>query len=363
MHSIELEKPDGRRLTLYSRTRVGAVGAILPTPTAPFVPNPHLRWHPFLGTWVAYAAYRQGRTFLPPPEYNPLLPSAHPGNPTELPVGDYDVAVFDNLFPVLSPAAHDPPPLELIATAPGVGQCEVVVYSQDPQRSLGQLPLDQVELLLEVWGDRTARLGARPGIEYVLPFENRGVEVGVTLHHPHGQIYGYPFVPMNPARINGNERTHFANHGIPLLQSLLDAELRLARRVLYDSAHAVAFVPAWARYPYEVWVAPRVAVSRLDEVSAGQRRDLARALKTVLLKYDGLWSRPFPYILHWYQAPTDGLAHPEVHLHAEFYPAYRAPGKLKYLAGTEIAAGMFANDALPEEKARELIDVAVDIDA
>ena len=363
MHSIELEKPDGRRLTLYSRTRVGMVGEVLRSPTTPFVPNPHLRWHPLLGTWVAYAAYRQGRTFLPPPEYNPLLPSANADNPTELPVGAYDVAVFDNLFPVLSPQAHDPPVLESTPTAPAAGQCEVVVYSQDPQRSLGQLPLDHIALLLQVWGDRSARLGARPGVQYVLPFENRGVEVGVTLHHPHGQIYAYPFVPMVPARIHGHERAHYDNHGAPLLQASLEADGQLPSRTLYNGAHAVAFVPAWARYPYEVWVAPRTAVARLDELSTAQTHDLARALKTVLLKYDGLWSRPFPYILHWYQAPTDGVPHPEVHLHAEFYPAYRAPGKLKYLAGTEIAAGMFANDALPEEKARELMQVVVDVDA
>ena len=239
----------------------------------------------------------------------------------------------------------------------------MVVYSQDPTRTLGQLPLDHVALLLEVWGDRTRRLGNRAGIEYVLPFENRGVEVGVTLHHPHGQIYAYPFVPMVPARIHANESSHFAACGTPLLQSLIQCELDRAQRVLYAGPHAVAFLPAWARYPYEVWVAPRTAVARLDELSADQVCDLARALKTILLKYDGLWSKPFPYIMHWYQAPTDDEAHPEVHLHAEFYPAYRAPGKLKFLAGTEIAAGMFANDALPEKKARELMDVAVDVDA
>jgi UDPglucose--hexose-1-phosphate uridylyltransferase len=361
MHSIDLQKSDGRGLTLYSRTGVRGIGDMPASNIASFEANPHLRWHPLLATWVAYAAYRQHRTFLPPPEYNPLAPSAKGDNPTELPVGDYDVAVFDNQFPVLSPAAHDPPVLELIPTAAAAGRCEVVVYSQDPHRSLGQLPLDHIELLLRVWADRTARMSERPGIQYVLPFENRGVEVGVTLHHPHGQIYGYPFVPMVPARIHDNERSHYLGCGMPLLQSLIDAELRAASRIVYCGAHAVAFVPAWARYPYEVWVAPLRAVATLDRLSDEQTVDLARALKTVLLKYDGLWSRPFPYLMHWYQAPTDGLAHPEVHLHAEFYPAYRAPGKLKYLAGTEIAAGMFANDALPEEKARELGDVAVDI--
>jgi UDPglucose--hexose-1-phosphate uridylyltransferase len=362
MDALELRKPDGRYLTLYARERVEDVGPLLGDAT-PFAANPHLRWHPLLATWVAYAAYRQNRTFLPPPEYNPLMPSANPDNPTELPTGRYDVAVFDNRFPTLSPVADGAPALEVVDTAPGSGQCEVVVYSQDPQRSLGRLPLEHVALLLEVWADRTAKLGARDRIQYVLPFENRGVEVGVTLHHPHGQIYAYPFVPSVPARLNASERAHHARHGTPLLQGLIDEELELGRRVLYAGPEAVAFVPAWARYTYEVWVAPRRAVARLDELNAAQVRDVARALKTVLLKYDGLWSRPFPYILHWYQAPTDGEAHPEVHLHAEFYPAYRAPGKLKYLAGTEIAAGMFANDALPEEKARELIDVVVDVDA
>ncbi|HET7203348.1 MAG TPA: galactose-1-phosphate uridylyltransferase [Steroidobacteraceae bacterium] len=361
MDSVELRKPDGRSLTLYARDRVADVGPLLGD-GAPFSANPHLRWHPLLGTWVAYAAHRQNRTFLPPPEYNPLMPSSDPERPTELPTGCYDVAVFDNRFPTLSPAAHDAPSLATVQTAPGAGQCEVVVYSQDPHRSLGHLPLDHVALLLEVWADRTRKLGARAGIEYVLPFENRGVEVGVTLHHPHGQIYGYPFVPSVPARIRASELDHYARHGSSLLQSGIEREIEVARRIVYCGSHAVAFVPAWARYTYEVWVAPRQSVARLDGLSADQVRDLARALKTVLLKYDGLWSRPFPYILHWYQAPTDGAPHPEVHLHAEFYPAYRAPGKLKYLAGTEIAAGLFANDALPEEKARELIDVAIDLD-
>lgn len=362
MHSLDLQKPDGRSLTLYGREPVTGVGPLLGDAT-PFAANPHLRWHPLLGTWVAYAAYRQDRTFLPPPEFNPLLPSANVAAPTELPVGRYDVAVFDNRFPVLASSAGEPPALGVVPTDRATGHCEVVVYSQDPQRSLGHLPLAHVELLIEVWADRTRRLAARRGIQYVLPFENRGVEVGVTLHHPHGQIYSYPFVPMVPARIHQHERDHFLAHGVPLLQGLIEQEIAAASRVLYCGAHAVAFVPAWARYTYEVWVAPRAAVARLDDLSTGQRADLARALKTVLLQYDGLWSRPFPYIMHWYQAPTDGAAHPEVHLHAEFYPAYRAPGKLKYLAGTEIAAGMFANDALPEQKAAELRAVGVDVDS
>jgi UDPglucose--hexose-1-phosphate uridylyltransferase len=352
-------KPDGRELTLYSRRPIEFAGPAR-SPRPPVDANPHLRWHPLRGTWVAYATYRQDRTFLPPPEYNPLLPSDDPGNPTELPAGDYDVAVFDNLFPTLTPRAHDPPALA-VETLPAEGKCEVVVFTQDPKSSLGQLPLDHLELLLEVWGDRTEKLGREPYVRYVLPFENRGVEVGVTLHHPHGQIYAYPFVPEVPQRMTELESKHFALTGTPLVETMIEREVADEARLLYSGPHAVAFVPICARYPYEVWVAPRKAGSSLARLGAAQRADLARALKVTLLKYDGLWQRPFPYLMAWFQAPTDGDLHPEAHVHAEFYPAYRTRDKLKYLAGTEIAAGMFANDALPEDKARELKSVAVDL--
>jgi UDPglucose--hexose-1-phosphate uridylyltransferase len=146
-----------------------------------------------------------------------------------------------------------------------------------------------------------------------------------------------------------------------ILQDLISKELK-APRMLYRGEHAVAFVPVCARYPYEVWVAPIAPAESFAHLSGNQRADLARALKTVLLKFDGLWKRPFPYLMAWYQAPTDGKRHPESHLHAEFYPPYRTPDKLKYLAGTELAAGFFAMDVLPEEKARELQQIQVSLE-
>lgn len=358
MHLLELTKPDGRRITLFSRRPIVDVAAAPSPRSQPVHANPHLRWHPLRGEWVAYAAYRQDRTFLPPAEYNPLRVSTDPDNPTELPGGDYEIAVFDNLFPSLTSGAHDPPHLA-VPTRPGAGRCEVVVFTQDERASLGSLPVDHIALLIEVWGQRTAALAAAGGIEYVLPFENRGVEVGVTLHHPHGQLYAYPFVPPIPQRMQQREYEYYREHRRALLQDLIEAEQRDRVRLLYEGTHAVAFVPTWARYPYEVWVAPRVARAYFTDLSVEQRMDLARALKTVLMKFDGLWQRPFPYVMAWYQAPTDAAAHPEAHLHAEFYPPFRTREKLKYLAGTEIAAGMFANDALPEDKARELQAVAV----
>ena len=132
--------------------------------------------------------------------------------------------------------------------------------------------------------------------------------------------------------------------------------------MLYDGAEAAAFMPVCARYSYEVWVAPKRAAACFADLTRAERRDFARALKTVLLKYDGLWQQPFPYILAFHQAPTDGVAHPEAHLHAELYPAYRMRGRLKYLAGSEIGAGVFTADTLPEDKVQELRAVPVSFD-
>jgi UDPglucose--hexose-1-phosphate uridylyltransferase len=268
--------------------------------------------------------------------------------------------VFDNRFPSLSLQAHDAPLLE-VPTAPSIGQCEVVVFTQDRESALGRLPLDHIELLLEVWGERTRDLGAREEIRYVLPFENRGAEVGVTLHHPHGQIYAYPVVPPVPARMQEQAAAYLKEKGRGPLQDLVRHEMEEGKRLLYRGPHAAAFVPVCARYPYEVWVAPIEPVPTLADLSREQRADLARALKTVLMKYDGLWQRPFPYLMAWYQAAFDGQPHPEAHVHAQFYPPYRTPDRLKYLAGTELAAGFFAMDALPEDKALELQAVPVDL--
>ncbi|MES2743373.1 MAG: galactose-1-phosphate uridylyltransferase [Pseudomonadota bacterium] len=361
MYFAELVKPDGRALTLYGRQPVAALDPA-PSPfPEPQLANPHLRWHPLRGEWVTYAAFRQHRTFLPPPQYNPLAVTLDPAHPTELPCGQYDIAVFDNRFPALAARAHDPPRL-IVPTAAANGHCEVVVFTQDAGSALGALPLSHIGLLLEVWGERSARLARRPGIAYVMPFENRGVEMGVSLHHPHGQIYAYPEVPPVARRMLSQELAFHRERGDALLVDLARREVTAKQRVLYLGPHAVAFVPVCARYPYEVWVLPRAQVSRFEDLDPAQRADLARALKTVLLKYDGLWQRRLPYLMTWYQAPTDGQAHPETQLHAQLYPPYRSRERLKYLAGTELGAGMFAMDALPEEKAAELQQVAVDLE-
>lgn len=361
MFKQALTKPDGRPLLLYSR----AAAPVIACPPAPELSaghvNSHLRWHPLRGEWVAYASHRQHRTFLPPPQYNPLAPSCDPARPTEVPAGTWDVAVFANLFPAFSPAAHDPPSLA-VPTAAGSGVCEVVVFTQDPHTSLGGLPLWHIELIVDVWADRYAELSSRPDVQYVFPFENRGQEVGVTLSHPHGQIYAYPFVPPLAALELGNQLAHYDRFGRGLVEDFVSRELAERVRVLYAGPHVAAFMPICARYSYEVWIAPMRPAPSFAALTAVERADFAAALKTVLLKFDGLWDRPLPYILAFHQAPTDGLPHPEAHLHAELYPAMRLPDRLKYLAGSEIGAGVFTADSVPEDKVRELQAVTVDLD-
>jgi UDPglucose--hexose-1-phosphate uridylyltransferase len=362
MHKRLLTKPDGRSLILYAQHPLPA-DLTAPSPSSdPHAPNPHLRWHPLRGEWVAYAGHRQHRTFLPPAEYNPLAPTTDPSQPTEVPAGPWDVAVFENLFPTFAMTAADPPDAA-VPTAAARGVCEVVVYTQDVSTTLGRLPLCHLELVIDVWADRYEALSARPEIEYVFPFENRGVEVGVTLHHPHGQIYAYPFIPPVPARELHHQRKYLARHGRGLVEDVVAREVSDGTRTVYVGPHVAAFMPVCARYSYEIWVAPMRPAPSFAGLTVEERRDFARALKTVLLKFDGLWDRPFPYILAFHQAPTTGEAYPEAHLHAEFYPAYRMPGRLKYLAGSEIGAGVFTADTLPEEKVRELQAVSVDVDA
>ena len=238
----------------------------------------------------------------------------------------------------------------------------MVVFTQDTNSSLGVQTLSHFELLFKVWAARTLELGQLENIQYILPFENRGPEIGVTLNHPHGQIYAYPVVPPVPANKQFHAKNYYKENGRSLLEVMIEQELIDGKRIIYLGEHAVAFVPACARYPYEVWLAPIKTVASFADLNDAQRSDLARALKTVLMKFDALWARPFPYLMSWFQAPTDNKPHPESHLHAEFYPPYKTAEKLKFLAGTEIAASLFAMDCLPEDKALELQNVNVDIE-
>lgn len=356
LHHLDLVKPDGRALTLYGLAPVEVTSEV-PSPSPdPVDARPVLRWHPVRGEWVMYAAHRLGRTFLPPPEYNPLAPTRDPAHPTELPRGRYDVAVFENRFPSLTLNAPDPGPGPADTRA-GVGACEVVVFSQDASGRLADLTEAQLTLLLGVWADRTTRLAATGKIRSVLCFENRGVEVGVTLHHPHGQIYAYDHVPPVPARAAEQMRAYREAHGRPWLEDFVAAERAEGVRVIRDEGEALSVVPPFARFTYETWVLPARPVAFLADLTASERAAFARVLGDALRRLDALFGVRMPYLLTVQQAPLDapGEAGPATYpLRVELCPYLRAPGRLKFLAGTEQGAGEFANDKFPEVAAAEL---------
>ena len=316
-----------------------------------------LRWDPTLREWVSYATHRQDRTFLPPAEYCPLCPTEPGGFPTEVPCESYDIVVFENKFPSYVPDAPvpDEPGTALMPTAPGRGVTEVVVYSDEHEETLAGLPEGRIRNLVGVWADRYAELGAREEVAYVFIFENKGEAIGVTLHHPHGQIYGYPFVPPRPRKELEAARAHVEEHGTCLHCDLLAEEHADGRRVIHKGDSFTAFVPFYAHYPYEVHVYARRCVPSIAGLDEDERRDLARILKRLLTGYDALFGFSLPYMMAMHQAPTDGEDHEGVaHFHIEFYPPNRTAEKLKYLAGSEVGAGAFIVDALPETTAAAL---------
>jgi UDPglucose--hexose-1-phosphate uridylyltransferase len=324
-----------------------------------------LRRHPFLDTWVATATHRQDRTFLPPDDYCPLDPTKPGAFPTEIPFPDYDIVVFENKFPSLSP--HPPTPsvqgTDVTPVEEGRGVCEVVCYSEDHHATFATLPLSQVRKLTRVWKDRYQDLSARKEIEYVFIFENKGKEIGVTLTHPHGQIYAYPFIPTIPTTELHSERAHFEKTGRNLFDDWLRSEGvpdGVGEREVCRNGSFVAIVPFFARYPYEVHIVPFAHIGSFAEMDARALDDLALILLNVTKRYDKLFGFSMPYIMAMHQRP--GLPGYDFNrFHVEFYPPYRTANKLKYLAGSEAGAGAFINDTLPEATSKTLRELAVDI--
>ena len=302
-----------------------------------------LRWHPLLEEWVITATHRQERTF-------------HPPEP------DYEIVVFENKFPSL---LREPPEPAVAATPfssvrPSEGVCEVVLYTPDHHATLTELPIARIEQLIYVWRDRYQALAARPEVQYVFIFENKGREIGVTLSHPHGQIYAYPFIPPTIERELRAQRRYLRRRGRCLLCEMLAFERADGRRLVDENGDWIALVPFFARYPYEVWLLPKAHRRDLLDLTEREIETLAHLLKRVLQRYDGLWHFSMPYVMAQHPRPSDGKPHPEWHFHIEFYPPYRAPDKLKYLAGSESGAGVFINDTLPEQTAAELRAVALE---
>jgi len=341
-HTIAM--PDGRQMHLY--------GPFEGEPSWPWLaPDQvhsfsHRRWHPLRREWVVYSAHRQSRTYKPPANDCPFCPNAADG---ELPLKDFSIAVFGNRFSSLQKDAPRPEPIPGldVPVDAATGQCEVIVYSADHKASMASLPLERRERLVRVWGDRIRSLLEIPAMQVVMPFENRGEEAGVTLHHPHGQIYGFGYLP-------------------PIIESMaetfregydLSALTKLPQYVVADTETVSLLVPPFTRFPYETWIVPKRFVPNPAGLTAEEVRDVATLLARAANIYDAFFNKVTPYVMLVYSAPK---GYEDVFpFHIQFQVLARAPNKLKFIAGCELGAGSFLVDILPEAAAETLRKVEV----
>lgn len=346
---------DGRQIFWYDPDGTGRVADVDRRDLGDRSGGGIVRRDPLTGDWVALAAHRQARTFLPSAAECPLCPT-RVGAASEVPSPQYTVVAFENRFPSFGGAGaalSDGGGLEV--EQPAIGRCEVLCFSSDHDGSFADLSPTHARLVVDAWADRTADLSALDEVEFVFPFENRGIEIGVTLQHPHGQIYGYPFVPPRAATELASARTHLDATGRNLFGDVLAAELA-GERVVAEDEHWVAFVPYAARWPVEVHFYPRRQVADLTELDDAERDSFAVLYLRVLRAFDRLYDARLPYIAAWQQAPVR-RDRDIAWLHLEVFSIRRAADKLKFLAGSESAQGAFIGDVLPEQQAQRLREV------
>ena len=368
---------DGRELFYYddagapaSAGRDAPDGRELPAMPA----GARMRRDPLTGEWIPLASHRMNRTHLPARADCPLCPSQPPGPPSEVPASDYHVVVFENRFPSLNSRQAQPPARvdgePIWPEHPSDGRCEVVCFTSDHESSFAELSATRARTVIEAWADRSNDLGTRESVHSVFAFENRGEEIGVTLAHPHGQIYAYPYVPPRSAQHLLEAGRHHARTGRDLLGDILEAEHRSDRRIVVGGHHWSAFVPAAARWPVEVHLVPHRHVLDMAETNDAERAELARLYPQLLRALDGFFEGddgtpiPLPYIAGWFAAPTETGAPGRreqraslPRLHLQVFSVMRAPGKLKYLAGSESAQGAWVSDTTPEAIADRLHEV------
>jgi UDPglucose--hexose-1-phosphate uridylyltransferase len=325
------------------------------------------RWHPLREEWVIVAAHRNNRPWVGEtvegharkvPQYVPDCPLCA-GNSRVSGVRNPDytgVFVFDNDMPCVGPKAPRdlPQPAGIYRNRPSEGIARVVCYTPRHDMTLAELEGEQVVALLVAWQEQYRDLGARPEVNHVLMFENKGEVVGVSNPHPHCQIYATNFVFKTIENEAAISQRFWDEHRRVLMEEIIAAERADGRRILSQNDSAVAFIPYFARYAYETFVVPRQAHASLADLSRAELKDLAGVLQEVLIRFDNLWKMSFPYVMALHQAPTDGRRHEGFHFHIEFHPPLRKPNLLKYLAGPEIGGGSFLSDTSPEEKAAEL---------
>lgn len=343
---------DGRELIYYDSRDDMVRDAVDRRPLEPTVTSSQVRRDPLLGDAVAVASHRQGRIYHPPANECPLCPSQG-DRLSEIPDLSYDVVVFENRFPSL---------------AGDSGRCEVVCFTSDHDSSFADLSEEQAALVLEAWTDRTAELSQLPSVEQVFCFENRGAEIGVTLGHPHGQIYGYPFTTPRTALMLRSLAAHReATGGANLFDDVVARELAEGERIVLETEQWVAFVPYAAHWPYEVHLYPRHRVPDLLALGDAARTEFPQVYLELLRRFDRIFGEgepPTPYIAAWHQAPFgaldefDGVNRDDFALHLELFTIRRTSGKLKFLAGSESGMSVFINDVPPEAAAQRLREVA-----
>ena len=357
---------DGRPVLYFDdRATPGEVHTAVDTRPLPEPPHAgEVRFDVLTGEWVTVAGHRMNRTFLPSAADCPLCPTRDPAHPSEVPDADYDVVVFANRFPSYAPLTVGPAPAEHPPALgppdrPATGNSDVVVFSSDHDASVVELPAERMRTVVEAWAARTAAHSADPEVAQVFVFENRGQEIGVTLTHPHGQVYAYPFVPPRAAQLVEQARRHRAATGGSLLRDVLAAEQAEGRRVVLRGEHFTAYVPRAARWPVEVHLAPHRDVPDLAALDDAERAELAVVYQELLRRLDRFHPGvpQAPYISGWHQAPT-GPDRELGRLHLQLFSLLRAPGKLKYLAGSESGMGAWIVDTTPERIADRLREVA-----
>lgn len=341
-----VHKEDGRVLLLF-----GAHGGEAVVPAG--VPaaegdRSHLRWHPLRGEWVVYAPHRLLREGSSRRGTCVLCPT-RPGDGfvSEVPVPDFDVAIFENRFASFHLDATEAPGLS-VPTAPARGVCEVVVYSPDHERSLGDLSRHQLEVLVGSWIHRYEELYAEPGIELIYVFENRGPGIGGSLTHPHGQIYAMPYLPL----VIEQETAAFRKADV-LLDLLADLEERF---VVVEDDHHVVFVPPFARYAYEVWIVPRRRVPGPWAYTDAEIGSFAHLLGDVYRRFDVLAGGVFPFMMILHAAPAG--EEDSYHFHVEFYPPHRPDQKVRPHTAVEFGMWVHLLEAPIEDAVEKLRSAA-----
>jgi len=335
------EKADGRPLRLYGYTPHSETPLL--EDGGEVAKGGELRWHPLRREWNVYAPHRQNRTFKPSAADDPLAPTKPGGAATEIPFTNFELAIFENKFTSLHHEAPDPQDVIGVKSAVAKGHCDVVVYTPEQTGNLHTIGQKKRRLLLAAWMDRYDDLFVQ-GCKFVLPFESRGEAVGVTLHHPHGQIYAFPFVP----KVQRDAAAGFAE-GYDLTAHMKDSA---ADYGIAEAGGIDTICPPFARFPYETYLVPRRAVKGPWEFTEDEADGFAHLLGDMTRRYDALFGQVTPYMLSLHAAPV-GLED-NWQFHAKFYPLMRSPGRIKYLASVEQSTGTFTVDVMPERAAQEL---------